>query len=88
MSGNFKKTEEKLNENKDTKVIVCLGEVRVPHPSEREALIKEAHDTIVSGHRAFLKTVKHLRTKDSWENIRDEIQDYKTVLTLSVKKNW
>ena len=63
---------------KDTGITihVCTGEIKVPLESERENIIREAHNSVIGGHRGVNKTLNRIRERFCWPRMRSDIENF------------
>ena len=58
------------------RVTICTGEVITPLPQDHLAIIKEAHDSVVGGHKGVAKTYNRIRDGYFWLGMKEEIEEY------------
>ena len=77
--------KDKLGDSQ-TKVIICTNELIYPPEDLREEIIKNNHDSIAAGHRGCNKTIKRIRSKYHWENLKTDVANYISRCLICQKK--
>ena len=57
-------------------IFVCTGEIKIPLESERENIIREAHSSVIGGHRGVSKTLNRIRERFTWPKMRNDVEKF------------
>jgi hypothetical protein len=61
---------------KNTEIKVIYKEQYFTEEEKNIQIIKEYHDTLVEGHQGTSRTVKRLKLKYQWKNMKQDVGDY------------
>nr|XP_034195210.1 uncharacterized protein LOC117611386 [Osmia lignaria] len=58
------------------KIIICNCSTITPSEEDQLQIIREAHDSLIGGHKGVTKTYKRIRAKYQWPEMHNEIRNY------------
>ena len=61
---------------KNTNIKVTIYKEQYFSKEEKLQIIKEYHDTLVGGHQGVSRTIKRLKLKYQWKNMKQDVGDY------------
>ena len=71
----------------DYSITVCTGQVTIPPVDQRLHIVKVNHDSIAGGHKGIFTTLKRIRERFYWKNVKEDVQNYiKTCDSCQKKK--
>ena len=78
----IEKTFRQIFKGSEPTIKVCSSEIKTPREEEREAVIREYHESAVDGHRGASKSYWRIRADYYWEGMRNDvgkfIREYKS----------
>lgn len=57
-------------------ITICTNDIMIPTEIQREAIIRENHDSNIGGHKGVTKTYRRIRDRYYWPRMRTEIEKY------------
>ena len=72
---------------KTFQITICSGEVQCPPVEDREAIIREHHESAYGGHKGCSKTFSRIRERFYWKNLKEQVEQFiKTCESCQRKK--
>ena len=72
----IEKTFRQIFKGSERTIKVCSGEIKTPREKEREAVVREYHESAVGGHKGVSKTYWRIRADYYWEGMRNNVQKF------------
>jgi len=61
---------------RNTDIAVTIYKEQLFTEDEKNQIIKEYHDTLVRGHQGISRTIKRLKLKYQWKNLKQDVAIY------------
>lgn len=69
-------TVTRVFKNTGIKVVVCHGKVEIPALENRQAILAEYHDSLLSGQKGITKTNRRIKERFTWPRLRDDVIEF------------